>query len=52
MAAPRKSELEARLDTALAESFPASDPVALTEPAPDLPAPKEDEADDGQSDRS
>lgn len=52
MSDPRKSDLDARLDTALAESFPASDPVALTQPAPDLPVPKEDDADDRRPDRS
>jgi hypothetical protein len=34
----KKAEAEARLDEALSESFPASDPPAMSEPAP--PAPK------------
>ena len=36
--ADRKAKTEADLDEALRESFPASDPPAMTEPSP--PAPK------------
>jgi hypothetical protein len=36
--ADKKAKTEANLDEALRESFPASDPPAMTEPSP--PAPK------------
>ena len=32
---PSKEELERELEGGLEETFPASDPVAVTEPAPD-----------------
>lgn len=34
---PSKEDLERELEEGLEETFPASDPVAVTEPAPDDP---------------
>jgi hypothetical protein len=34
-----KRKADEKLDEALKESFPSSDPVALSEPAPDAPDP-------------
>lgn len=35
----KKAKLEQKLDEALKESFPSSDPVALSQPGPAEPAP-------------
>jgi nicotinate phosphoribosyltransferase len=34
---PTQRKLDEKLDEALEETFPASDPVSVTEPAPTLP---------------
>ncbi len=39
-AKPDKERLERALEEGLEETFPASDPVAVTEPAPEHPAGK------------
>jgi hypothetical protein len=36
---PPNQKTEDKLDEALAETFPASDPVAMTEPSPKAPEP-------------
>jgi len=36
---PSKEQLERELEEGLEETFPASDPVAVTEPAPDHEGP-------------
>jgi hypothetical protein len=40
---PRQRKLDKQLDEALAETFPASDPPAITEPAPTPPEDGESE---------
>ena len=42
---PTQRKLDKKLDEALKATFPASDPVAITEPAPTLP-------DGGESDKN
>jgi hypothetical protein len=41
---PPNQETEDKLDEALAETFPASDPVAMTEPSPRSPEPRKSAA--------
>ena len=40
--ASKKAKQDAKLDEALMESFPGSDPVALSQPAPAEPEPESD----------
>jgi hypothetical protein len=37
---PPDQKIEDKLDEALEETFPASDPVAMTEPSPKSPEPR------------
>ena len=46
---PAQRKLDEKLDEALEETFPASDPVAVTEPAPTLPG--DAEADQNSKDK-